>query len=164
MRCAIARRLWLVAFGLAAFSAAAAAAQENEAVEDPRLVTIGSLGASYVYTTYGYIGLVADGFAEEQYDAAAVQEHMRVVMNIADVNAGQFQNLLKTDLNDEDRRVVRDMLEITGLLKRQAAGLVKYSQTKAPQDATAFEKTRTTVWPKIAALLGIDQPEDKDQP
>lgn len=133
--------------------------KEEEGKTDDRLVCIGALAGAHVYTTYGYVGTVADGYAHDVYKAEKVQDLMREVVGLADVSVKQLKAVRNGNLVDADKKVLDDVVEVYGLLQDEAKALSEYSKTKDKTDLEKFEKARTAAWPKIKAVLGI-----KDEP
>jgi len=130
-------------------------AAANAQQDDPRLVAIGGLAGSHLYTTYGYIGTVADLFAYEKYDTKRVQELMKEVVSMADVSVKQLHKVRETNVSDSDKKVLDDMAAIYGLLQQEANALSDYSLSKSKEHLDAFSKVRTEAWPRIKAVLGI---------
>jgi hypothetical protein len=140
---------------LTSFPAQALAQQD-----DVRLVAIGALAGSNVYTTYGYIGTVADLLAYEKYDSARVQALMKEVAALSEASIKQLQRVRATDIIDNDKKALDDMVAIYRLLQQEANALSDYSVSKSKDHLDAYNTARTTVWPKIKTILGIkDQPQ-----
>jgi hypothetical protein len=138
---------------------------EQQVVEDPRLLAIGALGASHVYTMYGYIGVMADGYVgvtvngenHRVYSAERIAELTPEIAMMCDNCKTRLEGLRDLELIEEDLEVVNQMIEIYGLLGRQAQALERFVESNSPRDAEEFETIRTTVWPEIARLLGIEE-------
>jgi hypothetical protein len=138
---------------------------DQAVVEDPRLLAIGALGASHVYTMYGYIGVMADGYVgvtvngenHRIYPAERIAELTPEIALMCDNCKTRLEALREVGLIEEDLTVVNQMIEIYGLLSRQAQALERFVESNSPQDADEFERIRTTVWPEIAGLLGIEE-------
>lgn len=138
---------------------------DQQVVEDPRLLAIGALGASHVYTMYGYIGVMADGYVgvtvngenHRIYPAERIAELTPEIALMCDNCKTRLEALRDIGLIEEDLAVVNQMIEIYGLLSRQAQALERFVESNSPRDADEFERIRTTVWPEIAGLLGIEE-------
>jgi len=143
-------RLSIAVFLLGIMASTATAQQD-----DPRLVAIGGLAGSHIYTTYGYIGTVADLFAYEKYDTKRVQDLMKEVVSMADVGIKQLHKVRETNIGESDKKVLDDMVVIYGLLQQEANALSDYSVSKSKEHLDAFNKARTDAWPKIKAVLVI---------
>jgi hypothetical protein len=147
---------WAVACVAVLATCSTARAQEPaEAELDDRLVCIGALAASHVYTTYGYVGGVADGYASETYDGEKVRDLMREVVNLGDTNVRLLKKVREGNIVEGDKRVVDEIIAVYGLLKQEAESLAAYAQSDDQADLDAFEAARKAAWPKIKALLGI---------
>src|SRR5207244_2547622 len=94
--------------------------------DDPRLMAIGALAGSHLYTTYGYIGTAADLFAYEKYDTKRVQDLMKEVVSMADVSIKQLHKVRDTNIIDSDKKALDDMVAIYGLLQQEANALSDY--------------------------------------
>lgn len=127
------------------------------AADDAHLRAIGSLGASHIYTTYGYIGVLADAYVKDVYTAEKVQELMGEVVGIINANLKNLETVKQAGLSDADKQSVDEMIGIYKLLQNQAQTLSEFTKSKDREKAQAFEKTRQEVWPKIAKLLGIEE-------
>lgn len=119
------------------------------------LRTIGALSGAHVYTTYGYIGAVADAFGKGAYDAKRVELLMSEVMGMADVSVGELQAIRDSSLAEDDKKVVQDIIEVYQLLRGEADALTKYAKTRKKEDLNAFNEVRRNVWPRIEKLLRL---------
>jgi sulfite reductase alpha subunit-like flavoprotein len=129
--------------------------KEEESKTDDRLVCIGALASAHIYTTYGYVGTVADAYAHEVYKADKVQELMKEVVGLADVSVKQLKAVRNGSIVESDKKVIDDVSEVYGLLKEEAQALSDYTKSKDQDDLKKYEKARTTAWPKIKTVLGI---------
>lgn len=127
---------------------------EVPAVDD-RLVCIGALAGAHIYTTYGYVGGVADAYANDVYDGERVRSLMKETIGLSDVSIVQLKKVRDGNITDEDKQVINDVIEIYGLLKKEAQSLSDYTTSGAQTDLDAFEQSRTVAWPKIKKVLGI---------
>ncbi len=124
---------------------------------DAKLLLIGSLASSHVYTTYGYIGVVADNAQKDIYTPQRVEDLMNEVTVISDSLTGQLTALLKSDLTPEDAKAVQEIVEIYGLLKQESVALRKYAKDKNETNGTEFRRLRDQAWIRVAKLLDIQQ-------
>lgn len=129
--------------------------KEEEGKTDDRLVCIGALAGAHIYTTYGYVGTVADGFAHDVYKADKVQDLMKEVVGLSEVSIKQLKAVRSGNLVDADKKVLDDVVEVYSLLQDEARALSDYTKSKDKDDLDKFEKSRTAAWPKIKAVLGI---------
>ena len=129
--------------------------KEEEVKTDDRLVCIGALAGAHIYTTYGYVGTVADGYAHDVYKAEKVQDLMKEVIGLAEVSMKQLKTVRNGNIVDADRKVIDDVSEVYALLQKEAKALSEYSKSKNKDDLAKFEEARTAAWPKIKAVLGI---------
>lgn len=150
--------LVLAAAMVAATTWTASSASAQAPKEDDRLVCIGALSGAHIYTTYGYIGGVADLYGHNIYKAERVQELMREVVGVANVSIKQLRKVREGVTDPGDQKVVDEMCEVYDLLQKEAMALSAYARTADKADLEAFEKARSTVWPKIKGVLGIKDP------
>ena len=129
--------------------------KEEESKTDDRLVCIGALAGAHIYTTYGYVGTVADAYANDVYKADKVQDLMKEVVGLADVSIKQLKPVRDGKIVETDKKVIDDVVEVYGLLKEEAQALSDYTKSKDQDDLKKYEKARTTAWPKIKLVLGI---------
>jgi hypothetical protein len=132
--------------------------KEEESKTDDRLVCIGALAGAHIYTTYGYVGTVADAYAHEVYKADKVQDLMKEVVGLADVSVKQLKAVRNGSIVESDKKVIDDVIEVYGLLKEEAQALSDYTKSKDQDELKKYEKARTTAWPKIKTVLGIKDP------
>lgn len=131
---------------------------------DPKLLALGTLGASHVYTTYGYIGVMADAYAGIEvngeihriYTADRIAELTPVISERCAECKLRLEDL-RDELNPDDLAVADQMIEIYDLLSLQAEALERFTKSNSPRDADDFEEIRTTVWTEIASLLHIEE-------
>jgi hypothetical protein len=130
--------------------------KEAKGKTDDRLVCIGALAGAHIYTTYGYVGTVADGYAHDVYKAEKVQDLMKEVIGLADVSIKQLKVVRNGNIVDADIKVIDDVSEVYGLLQKEAKALSDYSKSKNKDDLAKFEEARTAAWPKIKTVLGME--------
>lgn len=150
---ALALGIILVVFaggGLAAQTAVTA--QED----DPALYAVGALGASNLYTTYFLLGTLADGYATAAYTASFADELARDVVGLNESAIDVLGDLLDDDeLLDDDRALVKEMIEAHSLLINQAWGLIAYVEDSS--DTDDWFEYRRAAWDAITELLGIER-------
>ena len=129
---------------------ASARAQEQEDL----LSCLGALSASHVYITYGYVGSVADGFADGRYDA----DHVMSLMAEVDGLMGTVVDHLSTVRNDaapNEQASIDQIIECCELLQDEASALARIAKDDTQNNREAFEAARNDAWDQIAALLKI---------
>ena len=126
---------------------------ENPA--DAKLLLIGSLASSHVYTTHGYIGVVADNAQKELYTPARVDELMQEITVLADSLTAQLKSLKKSDLTPEDAKAVQEIIDIYALLKQESDALRAYAKDKTEAHGNEFHRVRAAAWTRVAKLLEI---------
>ncbi len=150
--------VWMAAMIALPASLAGCDKKAEEPKNDDRLVCIGALSGAHVYTTYGYVGTVADAYAHDVYKADKVQELMKEVVGLSDVSIKQLKAVRNGNLVESDKKVIDDVVEVYTLLKEEAQALSDYTKSKDKDDLQKFEKARTSAWPKIKTVLGIKDP------
>ncbi len=133
---------------------APAAPAKPEAV-DPQLQLIGSLASSHVYTTFGYIGVVADNTENALYTPQKIDELMREVTLISDPLTTQLEALRKTDLTPDDAQTVQQIIEIYALLRQESDALRVYAKERTKANGSEFHRLRAEAWTGVAKLLNI---------
>ncbi len=126
-----------------------------EAPVDARLLLIGSLASSHVYTTHGYIGVVADNAQKDLYPPQRVDELMQEVAVFSDSLTVQLKTLQNSDLTPEDAKAVQEIIEIYALLKKEADALRAYAKDKTEAHGAEFHRQRAEAWTRVAKLLEI---------
>lgn len=121
------------------------------------LEAVGGLSAGHTYTTYLLIGTTADGFTKKAFDADHVAELMTEIGNLAGGVPGLLAKLRANKLSESDLKYLAEIETIYTLLKEQAIALAAYARSTKTEDMARYEKARTTVYPKIQALLGVDK-------
>lgn len=124
--------------------------------DDPALYAVGALGASNLYTTYFLLGTLADGYATAAYTASFADELARDVIGLNESSIEVLEDLLDDDwLLDEDRTLVKEMMEAHSLLINQAWGLIAYIEDSS--DTDDWFEYRRAAWDAITELLGIEE-------
>jgi len=134
---------------------AAPTTSQPRAANDPWLTAIGVLSGQNIYTTYAYIGAVADGYGNESYTAVQVQQLMKEVATMANVTREHLQRVRDTNIVDQDRAVIDEVITIIELLTKEANALSRYAKSGADADLQAYDKARTEVWPKVRTMLDL---------
>ncbi len=132
-----------------------AAETKPAAPNDTRLLLIGSLASSHVYTTHGYIGVVADNAQKDLYPPQRVDELMQEVAVFSDSLTVQLKTLQNSDLTPEDAKAVQEIIEIYALLKKEADSLRAYAKDKTEAHGAEFHRQRAEAWTRVAKLLEI---------
>jgi hypothetical protein len=158
--------LLLIASLAPSYSRGQASAPETAAPQpavDQKLELIGSLASSHVYTTFGYIGVVADNTQKELYTPQRVDDLMREVTVISNSLIKQLEELQKSSLTESDAAAVQEIIEIYKLLNQEADALRAYAQEKNEPNGNSFNKIRGDAWVRVAKLVGIpaETPSDK---
>ena len=122
---------------------------------DPKLQLIGSLASSHVYTTFGYIGVIADNTQKELYTPERVDDLMREVVVISESLVKQLEELQESNLTTSDAEAVKEIIEIYKLLNQESESLRAYAKDKSEANGNAFNKLRGQTWPRVAKLVGI---------
>ena len=141
--------------------AAPASPDEPETPVDPeadRLYLIGAMGGSHVYTTYAYIGVLADSLSKDLYTNDQIKELLNETVAMSESLLKQLRKVRAGGLSETDAAAIDNMIEIYKLLQDEARAAAKFAESRATADAEKFDQVRTTVWPRISALLGLEQP------
>ncbi len=127
----------------------------TQAEDDGRLSAIGGLTAAHMYTTYVAIGATADAFGNEVYEAKQVQDIMNSLVGMIDTLKKQLLLVQENCEDVADQKYLDQAIDVYTLLQEEARQLSKFAGSRDIADHRAYEKARTTVWPKIEKLLGL---------
>jgi len=144
----------LVLAAVCCFSATPTFAQ---AEDDGRLAAIGGLSAAHMYTTYVAIGATADAFGNDVYDSQQVQDIMGSLVGMIDTLKKQLLLVQENCEDENDQDYIDETIGVYTLLQEEARQLANFAASRDISDHRAYEKARTTVWPKIEKLLGLDE-------
>lgn len=122
---------------------------------DTKLQLIGSLASSHVYTTFGYIGVVADNVQKDLYTPDDVDRLMKEITVISDPLIVQLVALQKSEITPEDAKAVQEIIEIYSLLKSESDSLRTYAMEKTEANGNEFNRRRAEAWTRVAKLLDI---------
>lgn len=126
--------------------------------EENRLVAIGALTGAHLYTTYAYIGTVADAHRGGDYKAQRVRKLMTEVIGLVETSSKHLNKVRDDKLIDRDQKVIDEFLTVYELLGEEAQSLIAYSRSESKADWQRFQQTRNTTWPKLKRILGIKEP------
>ena len=119
------------------------------------LETVGGFGGSYIYMTYAYIGVTADAFSKNIYQANQVKVMMDETVSMLNNIVKMLTKVQSTNIVENDKAFVDSMIEVLGLLKLEAESLASFAASGDPADVEKYDSARKQVWPKIKSLLGI---------
>jgi hypothetical protein len=122
---------------------------------DSKLQLIGSLASSHVYTTFGYIGVVADNVQKDLYAPDDVDRLMKEITVISDPLIVQLVALQKSEMTPEDAKAVQEIIDIYALLKSESEALRTYAKDKTEANGSEFNRRRAEAWTRLAKLLDI---------
>ncbi|MCA8987817.1 MAG: hypothetical protein KDA78_09270 [Planctomycetaceae bacterium] len=148
--------LRLTTFSLAICFAISATTATAQAADDGRLAAIGGLSAAHMYTTYIAIGATADAFGNDVYETKQVQDIMGGMVGMIDTLKKQLLLVQENCEDPSDKDYIDETIQVYNLLQEEARQLSTFAKTRDVADHRAYEKARTTVWPRIEKLLGID--------
>ena len=123
--------------------------------DDSQLQAVGSLAAAHVYTSYGYVGVMADAFVAKSFSAEQVVNLMTEVTDMINLNMESLRKVRPT-VASEDQLFIDQLIRVYELVNCEARALTDFARTKKPEHAAEFEKARTAVWPHLKQVLGID--------
>ncbi|MBC8115828.1 MAG: hypothetical protein H7062_15695 [Candidatus Saccharimonas sp.] len=129
---------------------------EGEEGGNAALQAVGGLGIGHIQSTLGLIGVTADAFAKETYDAKKVEGLMTSTINSIDVVKKLLRKLQDTKLSPNDEDFIDRMMGAYNALQREAKALSTFARSRKPADAEAFAKARKTAIDKIDKLTVDD--------
>ena len=124
------------------------------AVEDDRLLLIGVVSTSYLYTTYAYLGTTADGVRHKIYTAEEVQQRVAEVQKMTDGVASRRKKLKTDDLAAPDRAALDRMQKSLSLIKVQATALSEFARSGSSESDQAYQNAATKSWQSLSVTLG----------
>lgn len=160
---------WIKADAVNPYEENAPASPDAEAPESPeqplepeadRLYLIGALGGAHVYTTYAYIGVLADGLSKELYKADQTKELLSEIVSVSDSLIKNLGRVSAGGVSAADSTAINNMIDIYKLLQGEAKAAIAFTDSRTPEDAEKFDAARKAVWPKIADLLGLEKSEE----
>ncbi len=131
-------------------------AESQEEAGSPALQAVGALGIGQIQSTLGLIGVTADAFAKEVYDAKKVEGLMASTIVSLDNSKKQLRKLQDTKLNDDDADFIDRMIGAYNALEREAKALAVFARSRKSTDAAAFAKARKAAIEKIDQLTPSD--------
>ena len=115
------------------------------------------LAALNLYNTFGCIGLAAEGWKAELYDAAKVELVMKDVSKTSNLAVQMLQRSIEKDPRIVKTTPVQDMIRCYGLLDRQAQLLTEAAKSSDERVEKVFLQTRDQSWEGIKSVLGIEE-------
>lgn len=148
-------RFCIAALAMSVLIGASGASFADE--DDGRLSAIGGLSAAHMYTTYIAIGAIGDAFGNDVYDTERVQDLTGALVGMLDTIKKQLLLVQEKCEDEADQDYIDETIQIYSLLQEEARQLSAFSKSRDKSDHRAYEKARTTVWPRIEKLLGLDE-------
>jgi len=133
---------------------------QNEDAPAIQLRALGSLGAAYIYTSHGYVGITADTLAAESYSAEHVQGLMTELINVIELNIKHLRSV-QTAAPQADREFFESLTEVYVLVQVEAQALADFANSGQEVDAAAFEEASDAAWKKLKVVLGKDDPAEQ---
>lgn len=143
--------LFLLVFGLQPLTHAQCDVNVREA--------FGGISAISLYNTYITVGIIADNYSNETYDANKVVTFMdEQIGMIKSVNEmlSKCTKPTKTGLTADDCEYIKKMIKCLEYLQNEAQGLKDYVNSNSDTDLTHFDTNRKKAWEMISELLGLD--------
>ncbi|MFO1094736.1 MAG: hypothetical protein U0992_15735 [Planctomycetaceae bacterium] len=160
---------WVKADSVKPYEENAPASPDGEAPDSPeqplepeadRLYLIGALGGAHVYTTYAYIGVLADGLSKELYKPEQTTELLNEIVSVSDSLIKNLGRVRDGGVSPADTTAINNMIDIYKLLQDEAKAAIAFTGSRTPEDAEKFDAARKAAWPKIADLLGLEKTEE----
>ncbi len=131
------------------------ATQSVEDVEAEVFQTMGAFAGAQLYSTYLSLGSIADCYVNKTYTSEKVQGLATSLEKISSTLKTRLEHVEPKLVASDDRKATGAIIEALGLLQLEAQQLAKFAKSNAEEDFRAYEQTRTNVWPKIQAILGL---------
>jgi hypothetical protein len=143
----------LIALILVAPAAATPPAQE--AKQDPKLVAIGGLSVTALYMSFVTVGVTADAFGKEAYEAKQVADMMTEVSNLMKTNSRQLGAIPREGIAKEEVTYIDEITAVMGMIGEYSQLLSAYAKDKTEAKAKAFDQKREATWVRLKKLLGL---------
>lgn len=126
------------------------------AAQDEMLNSIGTLGASYMYTAFVSIGAICDGNNADVYDDDTALQLLEEMKNMAKASAESLSRLMDSGtLARDDFDFTGGIVNVLDLLFKEAESYQNFLKTGDQKYAQLYNNYRNSAWEKIASLLGI---------
>ena len=133
---------------------------ESEERGNAALQAVGGLGVGHIQSTLGLIGVTADAFARDIYDAKKVEELMIGTVNGIEAVKKLLRNLADTNLSDDDEEFINRMVGVYIALEKEAKALTVFAKSKRHSDAALFAKARKAAVAKLDQLTAGSEEKD----
>jgi hypothetical protein len=114
------------------------------------------LAALNLHSTFGCIGLVAEGWQAKLYDADKVARIMQDVGRSSNLAVRLLKKLLQDEPGLAESTPISEMIDCYASLDRQAQLLTEAAKSTNGRVQQAYRQAREESWQKIAAVLGIE--------
>jgi hypothetical protein len=115
------------------------------------------LAALNLYSTFGCIGLAAEGWEAELYKADKIGRIMEDVSRSSNLSVRLLKKALEDEPDLATNTPVREMIDCYVLLDRQAQLLREAAKSSDEGVLQAYRRVREESWQKIAAVLGVKE-------
>ena len=119
------------------------------------MTAIGGLSASFLVQTYLNVGLLADASVKKDADKEQEESTLSLVENLLSKTEKQLDDLLKSQISDDDKVFLKKIKSCYALLDEQISALRTYWKDKSDDNVKAFDAARQAAWKKISATLDI---------
>ena len=125
--------------------------------KDAALETMGSLSAFSLYDAYCVIGVMADAYIGEVYEAEYVTQIIgeQIILLTTFTEAMDKLNNSGFITEQSDKDYIASSKECASLLSKEAEALQNYLKDPTTANSDSFQNNRNSAWIKISALLGI---------
>lgn len=147
----------VIAFTLLLALPAPTRAQDKKSDDNaPLLTAIGGLVGSSTYFTFAFIGVTADGFGKETYDAEQTKKLAGEAIAVMNLNASQLRDIKKARLlNQNDAESLEEFIALLTEVADYARTLQDFVDNKDKAHAEKFEQQRQMTWSRLKKVLDI---------
>jgi hypothetical protein len=128
----------------------------DSSVNVERRIDVGLAGLN-LYSTFGCIGLVAEGWEAELYDVTKVERITGDISRASSLSIQMLYKLIEGDPNLAKTTPIPQMIECYQLLDRQAKLLAEAAKSGDENVVKEFRRVRDECWVKTKAVLGIKE-------
>jgi len=133
--------------------------QTCEEREDKLLGMMGGMSAGFLYNTYGLIGSIADGYGQDAYDAATVNDLLEAQKKLADNLVELLEKMISENAfkKPSNKEYVAAAVQVIKGLKAQAQLLLNMVSNKTQKNIKAYDEQRNKNWKDISKLMGVEE-------
>ena len=122
------------------------------------LTAMGGACGLLLYNTHMVLGMDADAFAEEVYNADKAIEIVAEQLGGVETILKQYDDLIHSGFltDKEDIKFMKELVAAFGLVQDEGLALQQYIEDGTNGSAAKYDANRQTAWKEIQRLLGME--------